>query len=60
MDATGAQVHAPRVEKYGATRDEMSYPDWSRRLAQAERESRAGKTITLDAYIKRRLAQQVR
>ncbi|MBK9029952.1 MAG: type II toxin-antitoxin system Phd/YefM family antitoxin [Myxococcales bacterium] len=37
-----------------ATRDEMTNPDWARRLARAERESRAGKVTTLDAYVKRR------
>ena len=45
------------VESYQgliATRDEMRYPDWERRLARARKESRQGKGILLDAYIKRR------
>ena len=37
-----------------ATRDEMSYPDWKRRLRRAAAESRQGKCVTLDAYVKRR------
>lgn len=37
-----------------ATRDEMSYPDWARRLARAQRESKHGKASSLDAYLKRR------
>jgi prevent-host-death family protein len=37
-----------------ATRDEMSYPDWKQRLRRADRESKQGKGITLDAYLKRR------
>jgi prevent-host-death family protein len=37
-----------------ATRDEMSYPDWERRLARAQRESKQGKAVSLDAYLKRR------
>jgi prevent-host-death family protein len=37
-----------------ATRDEMSHPDWERRLTRARRESKQGKGISLDAYLKRR------
>lgn len=37
-----------------ATRDEMSYPDWERRLARAERESKGGARTSLEAYTKRR------
>ena len=37
-----------------ATRDEMSYPDWSQRLKRAQRESKAGKGLALDEYLKRR------
>lgn len=33
-----------------ATSDEMSYPDWKKRLARAEKESRAGKSISLENY----------
>jgi hypothetical protein len=41
-------------EGFLATRDEMSYPDWERRLRQAGRESKQGKGVSLDAYLKRR------
>ena len=37
-----------------ATRDEMSYPDWDRRLRQAKRDSKQGKGVSLDGYLKRR------
>lgn len=37
-----------------ATRDEMSYPDWNRRLKRAQRESKEGKGMALDEYLKRR------
>lgn len=37
-----------------ATRDEMRYPDWEHRLQRARRESKQGKGISLDAYLKRR------
>jgi len=33
--------------------DEMSYPDWRHRLERAERESRAGKGIELETFVKR-------
>ena len=41
-----------------ATQDEMSYGDWRSRLARAERESRAGKGIALESYIKDRKASR--
>ena len=37
-----------------ATSDEMSYPDWDRRLRQAQQESKQGKGVSLDGYLKRR------
>lgn len=41
-------------EGFLATRDEMSYPDWERRLRRATKESKHGKGMTLEAYLKRR------
>jgi len=41
-------------EGFLVTMDEMSYPDGKRRLQRARRESRQGKRVTLDAYVKRR------
>lgn len=37
-----------------ATRDEMSHADWEGRLTRARRESKQGKGISLDVYLKRR------
>ena len=40
------------------TLDEMSYPDSHERLARARRESAAGKTVSLDDILARRLQAQ--
>ena len=45
-------------EGFLATRDEMSYPDWERRLRRANLESKQGKGISLDAYLKKRSARR--
>lgn len=37
-----------------ATHDEMSYADWKRRLARAEKESSAGKGKNLEDYLQER------
>jgi len=37
-----------------ATLDEMSQPDWRERLAEAERDSKAGKGIEVEAFKARR------
>ena len=37
-----------------ATRDELSYPDWERRLQRAKRESEQGRGVSLEAYLRRR------
>jgi prevent-host-death family protein len=41
-----------------ATLDEMSHPDWKRRLARAEKESAAGKGMPLDEYFRKRAAKR--
>ncbi|MDE2142695.1 MAG: hypothetical protein KGJ84_09820 [Elusimicrobia bacterium] len=44
-------------ESYGsllATQDEMTFPDWRKRLARAKREAAAGKTVSLEEYDARR------
>jgi prevent-host-death family protein len=41
-------------EGFLVTRDEMGYPDWKHRLRRAQRESRRGKAVSLDGYLKRR------
>ena len=52
--AAAVLVSFDSYEGFLATRDEMSYPDWERRLARATKESAEGKAVTLDAYVKRR------
>ena len=52
--AAAVLVSYEAYEGFLATRDEMSYPDWERRLRQAGRESKQGKAVSLDAYVKRR------
>lgn len=52
--AAAVLVSYDAFEGFLATRDEMSYPDWARRLQQATSESRKGKRTSLDAYVKRR------
>ena len=52
--AAAVLVSYDTFEGFLATRDEMSYPDWERRLDQATKESRRGKRMTLDTYVKRR------
>jgi hypothetical protein len=37
-----------------ATLEELSQPDWRERLAEAERDSKAGKGIELEAFKARR------
>jgi prevent-host-death family protein len=52
--AAAVLVSYEAFEGLVATRDEMSYPDWDRRLRRAVQESRRGKRVSLDAYVKRR------
>jgi prevent-host-death family protein len=52
--AAAVLVSYDTFEGFLATRDEMSYPDWKRRLQRALKESHQGKRVTLDAYVKRR------
>jgi len=52
--AAAVLVSYEAYEGFLATRDEMSYPDWENRLRRAEKESRSGKRMSLDAYVKRR------
>jgi prevent-host-death family protein len=52
--AAAVLVSVEAYEGFIATRDEMSYPDWQTRLRRAQKESRAGKYASLDAYVARR------
>jgi prevent-host-death family protein len=40
-------------EGFEATRDEMAFSDWRRRLARAEKESKEGRGVELGAYLKK-------
>lgn len=52
--AAAVLVSYESYEGFMATRDEMSFPDWEQRLRRAKKESRQGKAVSLDAYVKRR------
>jgi prevent-host-death family protein len=41
-----------------ATRDEMAFSDWKRRLARAKREIAAGESTLLEDYIRSRRAKR--
>lgn len=51
---------AEEFEGYLVLMDEMSYPDWRQRLERAERESRAGKGIELETFVKREVKRRRR
>ncbi len=51
-------VSCEDYESLQATCDEMSYPDWKKRLARAKKESAAGKGIALDEYFRKRAAKR--
>ncbi len=51
-------VNYDAYEGHMATLDEMSYPDWKERLELAQKESKAGKKIELETYIKKRMARE--
>lgn len=51
-------VSCDDFEGLQATRDEMSYPDWKKRLARAEKESAAGKGMAMDEYFSKRAAKR--
>jgi prevent-host-death family protein len=52
--AAAVLVSYDAFEGFLATRDEMTYADWERRLRRAAKESEQGKRVTLSAYMKRR------
>ncbi len=56
--AAAVLVSVETYEGLVATRDEMAYPDWEQRLRRARREAKAGKSITLEAYAKRRATRR--
>jgi prevent-host-death family protein len=52
--AAAVLVSYESYEGFLATRDEMTYPDWEQRLRRAKRESKQGKGVSLETYLKRR------
>lgn len=52
--AAAVLVSYESYEGLMATQAEMTYPDWRRRLERAEKESREGKGILLETYLKRK------
>jgi prevent-host-death family protein len=52
--ASAVLVSYESYEGLLATQDEMTFPDWRKRLARAKREEAAGKTIPLEEYASRR------
>lgn len=51
-------VSCDDFEGLQATRDEMSYSDWKRRLARAEEELAAGKWLSHEDYFRARAAKR--
>ncbi len=52
--AAAILMNYDQYEGWQATLEVMSDPDWSKRLARAQRESKEGKWITLETLEKRR------
>ncbi|MBI4679398.1 MAG: type II toxin-antitoxin system Phd/YefM family antitoxin [Elusimicrobia bacterium] len=52
--AAAVLVSYEAYEGFLATRDEMSFTDWAKRLGRARRESAAGKGMPLESYLRRR------
>jgi prevent-host-death family protein len=54
--AAAVLVSYEEYEGMAATRLEMSFPDWRRRLNRAERELKSGKVVSLDTLLRKRRA----
>lgn len=52
--AAAVLVSYDAYEGYLATQSEMSFPDWKKRLARADKEIAAGEGTPLKAYLKER------
>ena len=52
--AAAVLVSYESYEGFLAARDEMSFPDWPKRLDRAQREAAAGKGTSLEAYRRKR------
>ena len=56
--ASAVLVSYEAYEGMLALQDEMSLPDWSKRMARARREQAAGKSISFEDYLARRKRRQ--
>lgn len=54
--AAAILVEYENYEGHLATQDEMSYPDWKKRLARAQKESGSG--ILLETYLKKKKSKR--
>ena len=54
--AAALLVDPETYEGHMATKDEMTYPDWKKRLARAQKESGTG--VSLESYLKKRTAKK--
>ena len=52
--AAAVLVSYEAYEGFLATQDELSYPDWRKRLARAKRESREGKGAALEDFLRKK------
>jgi prevent-host-death family protein len=52
--AAAVLVNYETYEGHVLTMDEMKYPDWKERLARADKEHREGKSITLEAFLRKK------
>lgn len=53
--AAAVLVNYESYEGLLATKDEMSFSDWKKRLDRACRESREGKSSSLETYLRKRI-----
>ena len=52
--AAAVLVSYEAYEGFLATQDEMSFPDWRKRLGRAKRESREAVGVSLEAFLKKK------
>ena len=52
--AAAVLVSCESFAGFKATSDEMSFADWRKRLKRADSESREGKGVSLEGYLKKR------
>ncbi|OGR90248.1 MAG: hypothetical protein A3J74_10345 [Elusimicrobia bacterium RIFCSPHIGHO2_02_FULL_57_9] len=55
--ASAVLVSYESYEGFLATQNEMSFPDWQKKLSRAQKESREGKGVALESYLQKRKAR---